>query len=1254
MWNIYIDTGGTFTDCLGMDPMGKWHRTKILSSSALRGTIKKHFSDTTYEIEQNWNAPSSFISGMNLNVIEHDKSYTVTEFDAEKSTLKLDRQLNSKHKSITGLVFEIQFNEEPPILACRLLTQTPPGKPLPPIMLRLGTTRGTNALLEHKGAPTVLFTTKGFKDLPYIGNQQRNDLFSLHIHKPKPLCCEVVEVPERMDAGGNIISKMDSNFILDRIKSLGSENNFSAAICLMHSYKNNDHEKELAKILIENGFKYISISSELSPFIKILPRMQTSLVNAYLEPVLSEYLDKVKNAVNEGSIHVMTSAGGLVSAENFNSKDSLLSGPAGGVVGASAIGKESGFENIISFDMGGTSSDVARFDGKYDYVFEHQVGDATLAAPALAIETVASGGGSICSFDGQKLTVGPESAGSNPGPACYGAGGPLTITDVNLLLGRLIPDNFGIPVEIKAAEKKLSDIQDQVSKAGLYPDKNELLEGFLKIANERMAGAIRKISLQKGYDCTNYTLVAFGGAGGQHACSIARELGIKQVLLPTDAGILSAYGMGQASIERIAEYQVLAPLKQVIPQIDEIIQNLSMQALDYLNQESAGSEKKQVGRKLVFMRLEGQESTLEIEYESSEKLPQQFKNAYSKRYGHWIEGREIEVESVRVLASTVPDKPAKIKHSSAKSAPEPIGTNKVLFGIKLIETPVFNREDLEPGHTINGPALIPDPFGTVVLEPGWKAVSEPNGTIKLTAISEIQTRDTFQNEAVALELFTNRFTSVAEEMGEMLRRTALSVNVKERLDFSCAILNRDGELVVNAPHIPVHLGALGLCVRKLKETIAFRPGDVVITNHPAFGGSHLPDVTVVSPIFDNNKLLGFAANRSHHAEIGGSRPGSMPPHATTLAEEGVVIPPMYLFEKGESRWDEIRKHLTNAPYPTRAIDENMADLQAAVAANHRGIAALQDMAKNYGSDRILHYMDAIREHAAELMRMTLQQMEDTVLTSEEYLDDGTAVKVKINIKGDEAIVDFTGTSGIHPGNLNATPAIVQSVLMYVFRLLLDKPLPLNEGLLEPITIILPACFLNPEFPENPEECPAVVGGNIESSQRLVDTLLKPFNRIACSQGTMNNVLFGNQEFGYYETVGGGTGAGPDFDGTDAIHHHMTNTAATDPEILEHRYPVRLDRYAIRKDSGGKGSHKGGNGIIRELTFMEPVSLSVLSQHRSIGPYGLAGGKSGAPGKQWVIRNDGNEVELNSIDGAELEAGERFILHTPGGGGFGSE
>lgn len=1254
-WSIWVDTGGTFTDCIGIDPKGDQHRVKVLSSSGLRGEVSAVKSPDVVEITTDWEAPDDFCIGFSFQLLKGNGGpVKVEQFSGHSATVKLSKAV--AEDSWAGQSFEVISPEEAPVLAARLITQTPVNQPLPPVNLRLATTRGTNALLERKGAPVALFITEGFKDLLKIGNQQRPDLFALEIKKPRPLYQNVCEVPERIDAHGTVLKPLQPEELESEVEAYLEEDIHSAAVVSMNSYRNDAHEKELAEWLKNKGFSYISTSSDLSSFVKILPRAQTTLVNAYLAPIMESYLNAVQEAVPKGRLLVMTSAGGLLQSAAFTPKDSLLSGPAAGVVGAAAAGREAGFSKIISFDMGGTSTDVSRYDEDYEYIFEHKVGDAHLMAPAVAVETVAAGGGSICWFDGHQLRVGPESAGASPGPACYGAGGPLTVTDINVLAGRLDERNFHIPIDVNAAKQKLQEVADKVSqKEGKKVALQTLIEGFLDIANQRMAEAIEKISLRKGYDPQQYALVSFGGAGAQHCCAIARQLEMNSIVVPQDAGLLSAYGLGNAVIEHFEERQVLKGLNEIESDIDAMIKSLSEKALQKLSQQTSSSAELQVRRRLLFMRLKDQESTLEISYHPGMDITAAFESAYRNRYGHWIENAKIEVESLRVVVSTKPEMRTKQQWQGRdENQWVPIGEKDILFGGQKITTPIYKREEAVPDTEIAGPALILDPYSTILLEPGWKAEMHKSGALVLHQTeADSDEEESERPEVIELELFTNRFTSIAEKMGEMLQRTALSVNVKERQDFSCALLNPEGELVVNAPHIPVHLGALGVCVRRIIEHIEMKPGDVVITNHPAYGGSHLPDVTVITPVFTPGKeLIGYAANRAHHAEIGGVRPGSMPPNATNLAQEGVVISPTYLIKEGKSRIEAIKKIMSAGEYPTRSIEENTADLQAQIAANSNGAEALQQLVSSHGLERVHYFMNALKKRAAQLMRQTIETIPNGIYEARELLDDDTPLCVRWKVEDNALSISFDGTGAVHPKNLNATPAIVNSVVMYVLRVLVDQPIPLNEGLLSPVTLQIPECLLNPKFPADPGQCPAVVGGNVEISQRLTDTLLKPFERIACGQGTMNNVLFGNDSFGYYETVGGGSGAGPGFDGTDGVHQHMTNTRGTDPEIFEQRYPVRLDRYSIRPYSGGDGAHRGGNGIIREMTFLEPVELSVLTQHRKQPPYGQQGGEPGQTGRQWVVRKSGNRILLAPSDDCDLAAGDRFVLHTPGGGGFG--
>jgi 5-oxoprolinase (ATP-hydrolysing) len=1127
--------------------------------------------------------------------------------------------------------------------------------------MRVGTTRGTNALLERQGARVVFFVTRGFGDLLLIGTQQRGDLFALDVRKPDPLYEDVVEVPERIGADGSVVERLRLKELgpaLERARGRGIR---VAAVALLNADRNPEHEEALRRFLLEEGFAHVSASSELARRIQILPRAETAVVDASLAPLIRDYLERVEASLSGGTLHAMTSAGGLHRAESFRAKDSLLSGPAGGVVGAATAARRSGFARILAFDMGGTSTDVARFDGDYEYQFEHHVGDAHLFAPALAIESVAAGGGSICGFAAGGLHVGPRSAGADPGPACYGAGGPLTITDVNLLLGRLAAARFAVPIDARPAREALEAVRRRLhAETGEDADPDELLAGFLEIANERMADPIRAVSLRRGYDPADHVLVAFGGAGGQHACAVAERLGVGTVLVPSRASLLSAEGLAGAVVERFQEKQVLEPLLAAEPRVPVWLGELAEQAVAAVEAEGVDRRDIEVRRRIVNLRLVGQDSTLSVERERDVPLREAFGKRYQDVFGYRPDGRAIELESIRVVASSrLPASPLPGPPPATVDVP-PEGRQRARFAGAWAEVAVHERDLLPAGARIRGPALVVEEHSATVVEAGWEARidaaraivmrrhEEPSGEEEAPA-----RRRSSLSPAVELELFTNRFRAIVEEMGEQLRRTAVSTNIKERLDFSCALLDPGGELVVNAPHIPVHLGSLGLCVRELRRAFEMRPGDVVATNHPAFGGSHLPDVTVVTPAYsDSGELLGHLASRAHHAEIGGIRPGSMPPNATRLGEEGVVLPPTYLVREGQARWDEVRRRLVEAPYPSRRPEDNIADLRAAVAANHRGAGTLRRLCAEHGRAKVQRMMEALGERAARAVSAALARRPEGRYEAEERLDDGIPIHVRIDLEGGRARIDFAGTGGVHPGNLNATPAVVRSVVLYVLRLMVREPLPLNEGLMRAVSLRVPEGLLDPGFPEDPADAPAIVGGNVETSQRIVDVLLRALGLAAGSQGTMNNVSFGTSEFGYYETVGGGCGAGPGFAGASAVHSHMTNTRITDPEILERRYPVRLERFAIRRGSGGEGRFRGGDGVVREIRFLAPMSLSILSQHRREGPYGLEGGTAGRPGRQRLLRAGGGVEELEAIDGREVEPGDRLVLETPGGGGWG--
>lgn len=1274
---LCIDTGGTFTDCIAVGADGDMLRCKVLSNSTIRCDAAPGINRVTVSVDTGYSVKADFYKGYIFSLLSKpDDTFRITSSAEGGKSLKLDRELTAETEGRFPAI--ISSPEEAPVFAARLITNTAQHESFPNVQMRLATTKGTNSLLEREGGKTLFLITEGFGDLLRIRNQQRPDLFTLNIRKPQPFFHQIVEVPARMDALGNEIRPLDIELLRKRLKPHIKEVD-AAAVCLMHGYRNPDHEQKIGYMLKDMGIKRVSLSSDLSSSIKIVPRAITADINAFLAPVMESYLENISETVGGKSLRVMTSAGTLAASETYKPVDGLLSGPAGGVIGAVAIGKRNGYHKIISFDMGGTSTDVSRYDDGIDQIYEHKVGDAELAAPAIDIETVAAGGGSICGYDGISLTVGPESAGADPGPACYGLGGPLTLTDVNLLSGRLHPHNFRISIQSEDAQNALESVLEQVnaSRENVL-SREDLLAGYQEIANERMAQAIRSISIQKGFDPSEYALVAFGGAGAQHALAVADKLEISSVLIPSDAGLLSAYGLNRALREELSLSQVLLSLEECIADLEERFNLLEEQARKRLISQGINPKDMETVHKWVFLRFSGQDNSLEIDWSPSldaAAISEIFSTAYSEQYGHLPEGRKIEVEALRVI---VRERDYGEESVSDVKAPEttdkatPLSSPKTNAGADL-GYKIYHNRDLKPGDQLLGPSLVMDPYSTLLIDQGWRACMQQDRTWLIT--KEITGENDADKSAdrsreVNLQLYINRFRSVADQMGEMLRKTALSVNVKERLDYSCALLDRDGYLVVNAPHIPVHLGAMGTCVRSLIQQIKngavtflngkgsgidFEEGDVIITNHPGYGGSHLPDVTIVTPVYFRGERIGFVASRAHHSEIGGKRPGSMPPDARNLEEEGVVIPPAFLARKGRFFWSEVRDLLENSRWPSRAVNENIADMEAAVAANHRGVTELHKLAETHGGSELLHYMKEIRHYASLRMKHALGNRRAGTYRASERLDDGSLLSVACSLSKSGLSVDFSGTSAVAEGNLNANPSIVNSVLMYVLRLIVDEPLPLNDGLLDPVEIILPECMLNPDFSGSAADCPAVVGGNTETSQRLTDTLLKAFGLSACSYGTMNNVLFGDDNFGYYETVAGGTGAGSGFHGADAVHQHMTNTRAADPEILEHRYPVRLERYEVRRGSGGNGAWKGGNGIIREMTFLKPVSLSVLTQHRNVAPYGSNGGEPGHRGEQSVIRDGhGEEKKLAWRDGAELKAGDRFILQTPGGGGYGKK
>ncbi|MEK6236183.1 MAG: hydantoinase B/oxoprolinase family protein, partial [Planctomycetales bacterium] len=1042
----------------------------------------------------------------------------------------------------------------------------------------------------------------------------------------------------------------------------------SLAICLLHGDRHDRHERLVADAAREAGFEEISVSSQVAPLIKIVSRGDTTTVDAYLNPVLRRYVRRLRESLPECELRIMTSAGGLVRAESFVGKDSILSGPAGGVVGFSRVAQAAGFERAIGVDMGGTSTDVSRFDGQYELEYETEKSGVRVVAPMMAIETVAAGGGSICGFDGVKLIVGPDSAGADPGPACYGRGGPLAVTDLNFHLGKIQPDRFPFPLDRQAVETRLLALADEIAEAtGKRYSLIELADGFLRVANANMVKAIRSISIAKGYDPREYVLVAFGGAASQHACAAASELGIPQVLVHPDAGILSAYGIGMADVTRRGEQGVYRTYsEEAVAELDPLFDQLAGDARKEVLAEGVPAERIQVRRSLD-LRYEKLDACLTI----AEPTEGTYANAYAaeheKLYGYRRDGRALEIAAARVEVVGQTQDFAPDAQDATPSEPRPKETTTTYFDARPRETAVFDRERLQPGNHFSGPAIVCEQVSTTVVDPDWTAQVLARGELLLTQSetqSEIEKSNTSRDaqddgaeaDPVMLEIFNNQFAGIAEQMGVTLRNTSTSVNVKERLDFSCALFTAKGDLVVNAPHIPVHLGAMGLSVKAiLEDNPDPRPGDVFVTNDPYRGGSHLPDVTVVTPVHDDatGRLLFLTANRAHHAELGGIAPGSMPPFSKNLEEEGVLISNFKLVDQGRSRLSEFRELLLSGPHPTRAPDDNIADVEAQIAANNQGVRDLNRMIRRRGLATVEAYMRHIQDAAERKTRNALRKLPDGRHEFVDHLDDGSPIQAAITVSGDEAEIDFTGTGPTLSGNLNANQAITASAALYCMRLLIDEDVPLNQGVLAPIQILLPECLLNPRAGASPRESPAVVGGNVETSQRVVDVILGALRIAAASQGTMNNLTFGDAGFGYYETICGGSGATEHADGADAVHTHMTNTRLTDPEVMEQRYPVRVLEFSIRRGSGGAGKHTGGNGIVRRIEFLRALDVSLLSQRRgAYPPYGLQGGSPGSLGTCSLLQATGERV-LPGCSQFTVAKGDVLTIQTPGGGGWGS-
>lgn len=1257
MWSFFIDTGGTFTDCIARTPDGAMRRVKVLSSSALRARVRSIDGPCQLTLDGDWGVPDGFFVGYSARIEGADETREVIDYVADRGLMTLAGDA-LPDISAEALV-ELKSPEEPPLLAARVITGKRLAEALPPLAMRLATTRATNALLEGRGASVAAFFATGFEDLLLIGNQTRPDIFALGIEKPEPLYRAVYGLDDRMDSTGQTVREAPSASIGKAADDALAQGCAVAVVALPHSYRDGRAEERIARELAGAGFAHVVTSASVAPHAHYLRRAETAVIEGYLRPIMQAYLDRVAAALDgSSSLLVMTSAGGLAPRNRFVAKDSLLSGPAGGVAGAASIARQAGLARCLAFDMGGTSTDVSRWEGRFDYRDSHHVGHARLFSPALTIETVAAGGGSVCGFRHGALFVGPESAGAQPGPACYAAGGPLTISDVNLLLGRLNPASFGIPVSIDGAEAALQTVVDHIENAtGEPPDRVEVLEGFLNIANERMADAIRGVSVRQGYAPPDYGLVAFGGAGGMHACAVASLLGIKTIVFPADAGLLSAEGLRVAAVEEIQERPCATSLdaEGAESSLATALEEAAGAALTLLRDTHQGGS---VAERTISLRFAGQDSTIDIDWPGSlNALSEAFLARYRDVFGYSPTDKAVEAVSVRVIARVEETATAGETFPSADSATSKADVVPGDGGETAF--PFVPRADLDAGAVLAGPLLVGDRFSTLVVEDGWRLLVGDAGSLKLVAADRVEKQvraDATAPEVVQRELFTHRFTQIVEEMGHQLIRTAFSTNVKERLDLSCGLFDGQGRLIVNAPHIPVHLGALGQCVRAVAARLDLQPGDSVVTNHPGIGGSHLPDVTVISPLFaaDGERIVGYVANRAHHAEIGGKRPGSMPPDARSLAEEGVIIEPQFLARANGDRFEAITGLLGNHTWPSRAVRDNMADLRAQLSANTRGLNLLRGLVEAHGADTVQHYMDALRATAADAMREALASHTLHEAAACQHLDDGSPIAVTLSPRSGGGLrVDFSGSAGVHAGNLNATPAIVASAVIYVLRLLAGGSIPLNEGFLNAVDIVTPEGILNPPFVADPGDCPAVVGGNVETSQRIVSVLLEALGIAAGSQPTMNNLVFGNGQVSYYETVCGGEGASPGHPGRSGVHTHMTNTAITDLEVLENRYPVRLERFAVRRGSGGHGAEPGGCGIVREITFLKGVTLSLLTQGRERGGFGAHGGGEGDAGRQWLVRG-GKREDLPAICTRDLAAGDQLTIETPGGGGWGTQ
>ncbi|MEP0518634.1 MAG: hydantoinase B/oxoprolinase family protein [Hyphomicrobiales bacterium] len=1196
-WDFWIDRGGTFTDIVGRQPDGTLRAHKLLSENP------EHYRDAA-------------VQGI-------------------KDLLEL-----TKNNSIpTGLINTV----------------------------KMGTTVATNALLERKGERTLLVTTKGFRDALEIGYQARPDIFATEIIKPELLYDQVVEVDERVRADGSVEAVPDKGRVKADLQTAFDAGIRSVAIVFMHAWRSPGHETMVGEIATEIGFTQISVSHQVSPLMKLVGRGDTTVVDAYLSPILRRYVEQVARELNinesDTRLMFMQSSGGLTAADLFQGKDAILSGPAGGVVGAVETSALAGHHKVIGFDMGGTSTDVSHYDGQLERAFETEVAGVRMRAPMMMIHTVAAGGGSILHFDKGRFQVGPDSAGANPGPACYRRGGPLTVTDANVMLGKLRPEFFPAifgadgdqPLDIKCVQKKFAALAQEIGD-GRSPE--EIAEGFLQIAVENMANAIKKISVQRGYDVSDYALTCFGGAGGQHACAIADTLGMQTVIVHPFSGILSAYGMGLADIRANRNKTIALELRpESDSELEDVQKSLQIQVLEELNTQGINLSDTSVNN-FAHIRYDGTDSTIPVPLAPAATMGEAFEAAHKKQFGFSFENKELVVESLEVEGvgggAELIEQDVPKSETDAKSS----GLTDIFTGGSSKPSQIFKRDTLHHGNEIAGPALIIEPHQTIVVEPGWSAKINSKNHVILSRSVKLERGYAIGTEAsgagadpVLLEIFNNLFMSIAEQMGVTLQNTSYSVNIKERLDFSCAVFSGEGSLIANAPHMPVHLGSMDRSV----ETVirlnkgAINPGDVFALNAPYNGGTHLPDITVCTPVFDetNSFVRFWVASRGHHADVGGSAPGSMTPLATNVDEEGVLFDNFKLVDQGSFQEDALVKLMTDHPYPVRNIVQNVADLKAQIAANEKGVQELARMVNQFTLPVVEAYMQHVQDNAEESVRRVIEVLKDS---SFEYpTDQGAIIQVKITVDRAkrEATVDFTGTSPVQNTNFNAPEPVTRAAVLYCFRVMVDGDIPMNAGCLKPINIIIPDdCMLRPSYPA------AVVAGNVETSQHVTNALFGALGVMAASQGSMNNLTFGNNTYQYYETICSGSPAGRGFNGTSGVHVHMTNSRLTDPEILEFRFPVLLEDFHIRKGSGGAGNWHAGDGTKRTIRFLEEMDCAILSSHRALPPHGLDGGLPGKLGATYVRRQNGQIETLKGCDQTILKAGEAVTVVTPTAGGFG--